>query len=226
MPDESSETVNQASDGGDLGRGPARSRRVLEIAEALVLTMVAIATAWAGYQAANWGGRQAFLYGRASTNRFEADAASTLGGQQLVADATVFTAWLQARDAGNAELQAVLVRRFTPDYRTAFEAWLGTDPFIDPTAPPGPGYMPGFRNPSLEAAKRLNAQASSAFEEGTAARETANKYIRATVLFASVLLVVAIGQRFTLPRVRTGAAALAAGLLAVTLFSVMTLPRL
>jgi hypothetical protein len=47
--------------------------------------------------------------------------------------------------------------------------------------------MPGFHQPDLAQADQLNAQASELFGEGTSARETANKYVRDTVLFASVL---------------------------------------
>jgi hypothetical protein len=197
----------------------------IEIVEVTVLALVAIATAWSGYQATQWGGRQAQLYGQASTTRFAADAASTRGGQIVVADSSMFTAWLQARAAGDRQLQAVLVRRFSPEYRTAFAAWLRTDPFTDPSAPPGPGYMPGFSQPDLERAAALNDQASGLFAEGTDARETANKYVRDTVLFATVLFLIAVAQRFKERRIRIGANALALGLLAYSLISVVILPR-
>jgi hypothetical protein len=197
----------------------------IEIAEVAILAIVAIATAWSGYQATQWGGRQAMLYGQASSERFQADALSTLGGQQLVADSSLFTAWLVAHQDGDTELEALLVRRFTPDYGEAFQDWLDADPFEDPSAPPGPGYMPGFTNPNLEAAKELNAQASSAFAEGTDSREIANKYMRDTVLFASVLFFVAIAQRFKIRRVRLGANVLALVLLIYTLSTLVTLPR-
>jgi len=36
----------------------------------------------------------------------------------------------------DAELQAMLERRFSPEYRTAFAAWLDTEPFTNPDAPP------------------------------------------------------------------------------------------
>ena len=172
-------------------------------------------TAWSGYQATQWGGRQTVLYGQASSTRFQADALSTLGGQQLVADSSMFTAWLVARRSGDTELQGQLVRRFSADYALAFQEWLKTDPFNDPTAPAGPGYMPGFSNPNMAAATKLNAQASDMFAEGTVARETANKYVRDTVLLASVLFCVALAQRFTVrgdpdrrERARAGAVAL------------------
>jgi hypothetical protein len=197
----------------------------IEIVEVTALALVAIATAWSGYQATQWGGRQAVLYGQASTTRFAADAASTRGGQFLVADSSMFTAWLQARAGSDTQLQAVLVRRFSPEYRTAFAAWLRTNPFTDPSAPPGPGYMPGFSQPDLERAAALNDQASASFAEGTDARETANKYMRDTVLFATVLFLIAVAQRFRERRIRIGANALALTLLAYSLISVVILPR-
>jgi len=197
----------------------------IEIVEVAVLALVAIATAWSGYQATQWGGRQALLYGQASTTRFAADAASTRGGQFLVADSSMFTAWLQARATGDTQLQAVLVRRFSPEYRVAFGAWLRTDPFTDPSAPAGPGYMPGFSQPDLELAKGLNDQASALFAEGTVARETANKYVRDTVLFATVLFLIAVAQRFRERRIRIGANALALSLLVYSLISVVILQR-
>lgn len=202
-----------------------RWRTFIEIAEVTVLAIVAIATAWSGYQATQWGGRQTTLYGQASSDRFQADALSTLGGQQLVADSSMFTAWLVARRSGDTQLQGELVRRFSADYGTAFQEWLKMDPFKNASAPPGPGYMPGFTNPNLESATELNANASAAFAQGTAARETANKYVRDTVLLASVLFCVALAQRFTIRGVRIGANALALMLLSYTLFTLVDLPR-
>jgi hypothetical protein len=203
-----------------------RREKVLEIAEVAVLAIVAIATAYSGFQGTKWGGEQARLYGLASTTRFEADAASTLGGQQLVADASFFTAWLQAHAAGDAKLESMLVARFTPEYADAFQEWLATDPFTNPDAPAGPGYMPGFANPSMTKAAQLNDQASVYFAAGTTARETANKYVRQTVLFASVLFLVAIAQRFRLRGVGIAANALAFALLLYTLYGVGRLPRI
>jgi hypothetical protein len=51
-----------------------------------------------------------------------ADAASTLGGQELVADSSMFNSWLQARGANDPQLQVLFARRFTPEYRSAFQA--------------------------------------------------------------------------------------------------------
>jgi hypothetical protein len=200
--------------------------KVIEIVEVIVLAIIAIATAWSGYQAAKWDGRQSVLYGTATRYRFEANAASTNGGQELSADASMFTAWLQATSAHDSKLAAIYVRRFTPDYRTAFLAWLKTSPLTNPSAPPGPGYMPQYRNPSLLAAARLNARASAAFAQGTAAGEAAERYVRDTVLFAAVLFLVAIAQRFKIRNIRYAANTLAFALLVYTTVSVIQLPRI
>ena len=85
--------------------------------------------------------------------------------------------------------------------------------------------MPQYHNRQLEEARRLNDRASAAFTEGTEARETADTYVRVTVLFALVLFLVAVGQRFRVRIVRVGVNAVAFGLLAYGLYSLSTLPR-
>jgi len=210
----------------ETGAAKMRTEDVLEIVEVVFLAIVAIATAWSGYQAARWDGQQALLYGEASHLRFQADTASTRGGQQFVADSAMFNWWLQAHDAGDRSLERMFERRLSPGYRVAFHAWLATDPFHDPNAPPGPGYMPQLRYPLMEQAARWNDQAAARFEQGTRARETADKYVRDTVLFASVLFLIAVAQRFKLRGVRIGANALALLLLAFTLVTLVDLPRL
>ena len=199
---------------------------ILEILEVVLLAVAAIATAWGGYQAARGDGEQSVLYSEASVDRLQASSASALGDQRLAADAAIFNGWLQARAAKDPQLQAMLVRRFSPEYRTAFTAWLATGPFTNPDAPPGPGYMPQYHNPQAERAQRLNGEAAAAEEAGTTARHTAEEYVRATVLFALVLFLVAVSQRFRVPGVRIAVLAMALGLISYALYDIVTLPRL
>ena len=202
-----------------------RWEEVVEVIEVLVLALAAIATAWSGFQASQWDDRRGLLYGQATTQRFAASAASTLGGQQLAADSAMFTGWLEARAARNTDLEMVFVRRFTPDYRQAFDEWLKTDPLNNPSAPPGPAYMPRYKNPNLEKAEQLNSEAAELFTRDDAG-ETAVKYVRLTVLFALVLFLIAAGQRFRQRPVRISANALAVCLLVYALVDLIILPRL
>ena len=220
------EVAHRLSEQEKADRQKHRWEQVIEILEVVVLALAAIATAWSGYQAARGDGQQSVLYSDASVDRVQANTAATLGQQRLAADGAMFSAWLEARAAKDTQLQAILVRRFSPEYRAAFTAWLATDPFTNPDAPPGPGYLPEYHNPGMEQAEKLNEHAAALEEAGTEARHTAEEYVRATVLFALVLFLVAVGQRFRLRGVRIATIVLAVGLFAYGLYHIGTLPRL
>jgi hypothetical protein len=205
---------------------PRRWRELGEIFEVVILAIVAVATAWSGYQAARWDGRQAFLYGVSTVIRVDADEAATLGGQQRLLDVSTFNTWIEVSALGKDRVADLYVDRFSPEFRVAFDAWLQTRPFSNPEAPPGPSFMPEYHNPQIEHAAELNERANEAFETGTEARETADRYVRQTVLFATVLFLVAISQRFTYRAVRQTATALAGALMIFALLGVATLPRL
>ena len=219
------EVAHKLSERDEAAGAKRRWEEVIEILEVVVLALAAIATAWSGYQAAKGDGQQSVLYSEASVDRVKANTAATLGQQRLAADGAMFSAWLQARAANDAQLQAMLVRRFSPEYRAAFAAWLDTEPFTNPEAPPGPGYLPEYHNPQMEQADKLNEHAVTLEEAGTEARHTAEEYVRATVLFALVLFLVAVGQRFRLRGVRMATIVMAAALFAYGLYNIANLPR-
>ena len=112
------------------------------------------------------GRTPAFQYGTASRLRVQADEADTLGGQQRLLDVSTFNTWIQAHEEGNEKLAGLYVRRFSDEYRVAFDAWLKTHPFTNPDAPAGPNFMPEYHNAQTELAATLNEQADVAFEAG------------------------------------------------------------
>ncbi len=198
----------------------------VEIAEAVLLALVAIATAWSGYQSALWDGHEAKLYGEASKLRFEANAHESRAGQEQVYDAGTLNSWLQAKLTGQERTAAAFEKRFRLEYRPAFRAWLETDPLHNPSAPLGPIFMPQYRNADLAQAAALNAQASTTFTRGTDARDNGDHYVRTTVLLATVLFLIALSQRFKAHGVRTSVLALALVLLALSLGLVISYPRI
>jgi hypothetical protein len=203
-----------------------RPREVSEIFEVIILAIVAVATAWSGYQAAKWDGREAFLYGESTRIRVDASEAATLGGQQRLQDISTFNTWIVAYSEGKKDIAHLYVDRFSPEYKVAFDAWLSTMPFTNPDAPAGPSYMPEYHNAQTEHAAELNRKASDTFDEGTEARDNAERYVRQTVLFATVLFLIAISQRFTYRAVRLTATAIAAAVMLIALVGVVALPRL
>jgi hypothetical protein len=191
-----------------------RWERLIEISEAIFLAMVAVATAWSGYQAARWDGRQAERYGTASAIRIQADEKLTVGGQQKLLDVATFNTWIQAKEQGQDGLAALYVRRFSPEFKTAFDAWIASHPFTDPDAAPGPSFMPEYVNDQIDEGNQMNDEATAIFDEGTEAREVSDDYFRTTVVLATVLFLLALSQRFRIREVRI-AVLIVSGLLMV-----------
>jgi len=198
----------------------------LEIVEAIVLAMVAIATAWSGYQAAKWDGLQDELYEQSTRLRVQAQGMANRGGQEQIYDASSVNEWIKAEMAGQQKLAEIFKRRLRPEFKVAFDAWVKLDPLNNPDAPPGPLMMPEYHNAHSEEAAKLSNEASVAFEKGAKSRSTSDNYVRVTVLLATVLLLVAISQRFKTHQVRVGLAVLALVLMCLPIYRIITLPRL
>jgi hypothetical protein len=198
---------------------------ILEISEALVLAVVAITTAWSGYQAALWTGQQAELYGQASKLRIQAEGAATYANQERLYNASTVVEWLKAEAHRDKKLADLFERRFLPEFRPAFETWKKTDPINNPNAPAGPQLMAEYRNSKTVEAAKLNDQATEVFDQGTRDRQFSDEYVRVTVTLATVLLLMAISQRFRIRGVRLGLLAIAALLLCFPVYHILTLPR-
>jgi hypothetical protein len=189
-----------------------------------LLAVVAVVTAWSGYQSARWDGRSALYYGQASRASAQANRLATTGGQQKILDVTTFNTWIDAVASGNRKVATLYVERFSPEYRVAFDAWLKTNPLDNPLAPPGPSYMPQYHNSQLEQSVTVSAQATTLFDQGTDARATSEEYVRTTVLLAAVLFLVAISQRFNIRAARLGLLGVGLALLIVSVYSILTYP--
>lgn len=183
--------------GHEHGHGPSdRRHEWVAIAEAIVLAIVAVATAWSGYQAAKWDALSAKQYALNSTTMILSQEKSATSGQYRLYDVLTFNGWMYANATGNEKLKALYERRFRPELRVAFNDWLKLDPMHNPDAPAGPGLMPSFKDPYAEEAAHLAHQAQEYFEEAGSARETGDQYVKVTVLLATVLLLTALSQRF------------------------------
>lgn len=219
------EIAHKLNEGEHSTETYSRAHEILEIAEAIVLALVAITTAWSGYQAALWDGNQDQFYEQSTKLRVEAQGMEVRNNQERMYNAGTVVEWLTAEAHGDHKLAAIFERRFLPEFRPAFEAWKQTDPVNNPDAAPGPALMPGYHDSKAAETAKLNAQASDLFEQGTKARERADDYVRVTVLLATVLLLTAISQRFRVHGVRVTLAVIAALLLLIPIYRILTLPR-
>ena len=208
------------------GPGDAHERRdrFISIAEAILLSIVALMAAWSGYAAAKWSTESRVGLAQASAARTKANRADLHAVDLRNFDASTFNAWFSAYVAHNAQAMALAEHRFRPAFRVAFDAWRATDPEANAGAPPGPTYMPQYHQPGLRRARSLDDQADQAFATGAAAGETSDKYVRTTVFLASVLFLVGISTQFPVRGVRVALVVLGAGMLILSLVQLTQLP--
>ena len=198
--------------------------RWLSILEAVLLSVVALLAAYSGYAAAKWGTESSVTLATASAERAKANRADTEAIVTRTLDSASFNAWFTAFTAGNTKAERLAERRMRPGYRPAFTAWLATDPENDPSAPPGPAYMPQYVIPQEAVAKTHDARAAAAFIRGSKAGATADKYIRATVFLATVLFLVGISGHFRIRQARMGLIGAGGVLLAFAVIQLLDLP--
>jgi hypothetical protein len=197
--------------------------RVLSIAEAVLLSLVALLAGWSGYAAAKWSTESRVGLAEASTARTKANRADLEAMELRNLDSSAFEAWFAAYTAGNDEAMALAEHRFRTEFRVAFDAWRATKPESNPQAPPGPTFMPQYRQPGLTEAERLDQEADEAFASSVTAAQRSDDYVRTTVFLATVLFLVGISTQFPVRGVRYGLVAVGAVLL---VFSVVQLAQL
>jgi hypothetical protein len=176
--------------------------RAAPVIEVVLLSVVTIVTAWAGYSAAKWSTESRLDLAHASSLRLQANRALATAAELRNFDSSTFDAWFTAYTLGNEEKAAIAERRFRPQLRVAFDAWQATNPDTNPSAPPGPTFMKQYVQPGLAQAAALDKGADEATADGDHAGLVADNYIRITLLLAMVLFLVGIGTTFTQKGVR------------------------
>jgi len=201
-----------------------RRDRLITIAEALLLSLVALLAAWSGYSAAKFATEGSIDMSRASATRAKATVAHVNAVQIRTLDSVSFNAAFTAYLSGDKKAFRLSLDRLRPGYRTALLAWIATHPLRNPKALPDPSYLPQYRIPQQALARRLDATASEQFHEGQTAAEHGDDYIRITVFLAAVLFLVGISTHFPLRVARYGLVGLATALLIVSGVQILGLP--
>lgn len=220
----------------------ARLDRRFEIFEAVLLSIAAVLTAWAGFQAAKWSGVQANSYSEAGAIRVESTRRATVAGQQVVGDFIAFTEWLKAAqgeqqfgsDADTTEpyvpdpntLSGLLYERLAEGpLRPALDAWIAMDPLENPDAPATPLDMPEYRLEAGEESGQLQAQAESAAAAARTANQRSDDYVLMTIMFATVLFFAGISSKMDTARARLALISAATAVLISAMVIVLLLPK-
>lgn len=196
----------------------------LEIASAIVLSVAALASSWASYQAGLWDGEQAAHYSRTNALRTEASRASLEGDALAGVEVQIFGAWLTAKTDGKEKLAAFYEARFPPHFKPAFHRWLQDNPLTDPSAPPTPFATPAYRRPGLERSQSLERQADKEFKDGQYANAVSDGFQQGATMLALALFFGGIGQVFKGRTARVWLLAVASVSLVLGLLRLFSLP--
>lgn len=156
----------------------------------ILLSLVAVLTAWCGFQSAKWGGDSSVAFSEANVARIDAADFESQARDARSVDLAVYTQWILAGANDDSALAAYIEERFSPEFAVAFDAWQADGmqekgPFaMDEYVPPG--TVEGAE--ATDRADRLQADALDFNAKG-------DNYSFMTVLFALVLFLAAIAQR-------------------------------
>ena len=230
-----------ATEDADNAAPATRLDQRFELLEAILLAVAAILTAWSAFQATKWGGVQADSYSRAGAARTESAQASTRAGQLTAIDVDTFTSWLAALaaderagvESGLTEdgytpqpgtESAFLYQRFRPELRTAFDAWLATNPRANPSAPPTPFAMSQYRVTENDQAAALQQRADELSAVARRANQRGDNYVLMTIMFALVIVLVGIGSKMDTVKARRLLFAVATVALVAAVVVLLTFP--
>jgi hypothetical protein len=181
---------------------PFVTGRWVDTAAAILLAAAAVATAWSSYQASRWTGEQAKTFSAANAARVESTKASNLANAQTQVDIALFTQWVDAYLADDKELARFYRQRFRDEFEPAFQAWLRTNPFVDPSAADSPFAMSEYTVAANEQADELEATADATAEDAREDVQRATNYVLGVVLFAVALFFAGISTKLPRPRLK------------------------
>ena len=195
-----------------------------ELVATVLLAVAAVATAWSGYQATRWNGEQAKASSRTNAIRIDAARAQGLSQAQKEVDVATFIQWIDAYAHRETRLTAFYERRFRPEFKPAFRAWVATKPLTNPNAPLTPFVMPQYRLAAEAQAERLDAEAEVSAADVRRDIQRASNYVLGVVLFSVALFFAGMSTKLGNPRLRQIAVAVGCAVFVGTLVWIATSP--
>lgn len=206
----------------DQRRGSATFRE--ELLVTVLLVVAAVTTSWSSYQAARWHGDQALATSRTSAIRIDAARASSRAAAESEVDVATFIAWAEATRSGEDDLADFFQERFRPEFTSAFDAWVATDPLTTASAPETPFAMPEYRLAARADAERLDAAAAASAAQVERDIQRASNYVLSVVLYAVVLFFAGMSTKLRGRRARRTMIGIGCVVLVGTLVWVATFP--
>ena len=193
--------MNQDSDKSSSEK--ARPKHALfEPVGLVLLSLATVGTAWCSFQAATWGGASQRFINLSNAASRRAAAGELQNSQTMLLDVLLFSQYINARAASNETLARFYTDRFRGEAKTAFEAWMATEPFKNPNAPAHP-FVTNLYQPRLLAEAHLAEDESQRLgQQAGEAGRTGRSYVLVTVLLASALFCGGTASKFEKPWIR------------------------
>ncbi|MEI6447386.1 MAG: hypothetical protein WCO96_05830 [Actinomycetes bacterium] len=208
-----------------------RRLRLVDAITAVLLSVAAVATAWATFQASQWADAQSDSVAAASIARSDSLRYSNDAGQIEQIDTAVWLEWLTAYSQGDKARARFLSERFRPTLAAAQREWagkavIGSDGKVSQVPPGTPFDGPAYRIPKAERAEQLANQAESEMVKAQEASNTSTEFVTAALILALVLFFSGIATKFRNPRLQVLLVLLALVFLVGGLARTFTLPQL
>ena len=162
----------------------------MDSAAVIVLSAVAVLTAWCGFESSKWGGEMSIAFSQASSARVQASDYASQARDARALDQGVWEQWVLADARGDTALESYIEARFSPEFAAAFDAWTA-----DGRTDRGPFVRDEYVPPGTVEAKRLSARADERYNTALIDNARGDNYSLLTVLFALVLFLTAMSQR-------------------------------
>jgi len=154
---------------------------------AVLMSLAALATSWASYQASLWSGEQAQRGATSAAYRVKSTRASTRAGQLRMIDIGVFGHWMNAKVRGDSALAEFVEARFRGEFTPAFQSWMASKPLKSRNAAPTPFAHPQYRLADDVLADSLDRLADRDAAASQRANRISDSYVLDAVIMATVL---------------------------------------
>jgi len=191
-----------------------RRQRVVDTTATVILSIAAVGTAWATFQASQWSGRENDSLSASSASRSKAIQATSQAARTEQLDTTIWLQWLAAFRAGDTTQARFLRERFRPGLLKAHNVWVAKA-VVAPdgkliSAPAGtPFTEPQYVVPDAARADTLTEEAEQQLATSQDASSRSTRYVLIAVVLALVLFFAGIATKFRNPKLQTTLIALA-----------------
>ena len=162
----------------------------------LLLSLATVGTAWCSFQAAAWGGAAQGAMNLSTASSRRSAVCQLQSYQMALVDVLLFSQHFNARASSNETLARFYADRFRGEAKTAFEAWMATQPFENPGAPPHPFVTNLYQPRLLEEARLADAEGQRHWQQAGEAGRTSRGYVLITVVLASALFCGGTASKF------------------------------